>query len=269
MKMPAPATALTAATLTAIAWSAPATAATITTATGTLGADNQINGFGNGRADLNKGGATTFDVRGNSFSGNNFYGVLRFDLSSLDLSNGVDAASLRVTLASATATGGSVSLLGLPNGFAGGTDERDQPEQGELTYTEGTQNFTVSPTASDLDGDNAPGFNENGVAPAALGGLTPLGTIAVPANAAAGTQFTFSPAALRTFVDADTNNAVVFYLGASDANTFLTFSTREAGAGVAPALTVEPTAVPEPATAAGLALAGGALLLRRRHRLSR
>ena len=257
---------LAAALAATAALSASASAVVVTTAAGPLGADNQVNGFGAGRADVNKGGAASFDVRGNTASQNSFYGVLRFDLSSVDTSAGVDAATLSVTLAADNAAGGSVGVFGLPDGFAGGPDSRDNAELGELTYTEGTRNFAVSPDASDLDGDNAPGFNENNSLLAALtAAQTALGTITVPAGATAGTAFTLSSPALSSFLAADTNDAAVIYLGAANTSTFLSFRTKEGA--TAPSLDVTPTpttVIPEPTAAAMVGVAGLSLLRRRR-----
>ena len=103
---------------------------TLTTADG-RGADNQVMGFGNGRESLNKGGASQFEVRGHEYSGNNYYGVLRFDLAEADLPEAASTASLTLTVLEKPAAGGRIVVFGLQDGYAGGPDSSGRPELAE------------------------------------------------------------------------------------------------------------------------------------------
>lgn len=201
--------------------------ATVTTADG-VGADAQIMGFGDGREELNKGGAASFEVRGHEYSGNNYYGVLKFDLSDFEPGN-ADTLSLTLTLSDQPAKGGKLMAFGLEDGYTGGEDNSGASELGETDFTEGEANWAKAETDDAITGDNAPGFSEKSPGLDAMAAfkskLVPLGEVEIPADASVGQTIVITSKELAEFVKLDTNQTLVIYLATSDA--FAAFATKE------------------------------------------
>ncbi len=229
-------------------------AAVITTADG-VGADNQVMGLdGQNRHTLNKGGGSNIELRNNtSTPGNNFVGVLRFDLSSVTI--GADQtieATLNITQNDLETTAATINVYGLNDGYAGGADGLGaEDEFAEAGYTEGVSNFSPG-GATDLRGDNAPGFIENqtGVDMIDASLTTLLGAINVPANSPGGTTVSLTgSAALNSFLTQaalEDDVAVIYLVNATD-NANVAVLTKDGGAG--PNLNVT-VIVPEPGVGA-------------------
>ncbi len=262
------------ATLTLAAVSAaPAFAVTVTTADGAFGADNQIQGKSfSDRELINKGSSISMELRNNGNPANSFTGVLRFDLSTV--TGPASAATLSLTLNSNISANTQLGIYALNEAFAGGgADGSDGDELSETAYIEGSGSFALTPSvANDLVGDIAPGFNEllSGTAMViASSTLIDLIDITAGAGDETGTLLTTSSAALLAAINADTNNALVFYLfNTSNPNESFQIRTADFGTAGVPTLDVTLAAIPEPATAAVLFASFSTLLLKRRSRIS-
>ena len=200
----------------------------LTTADG-AGGDNQIMGFGDDREGLNKGGAASMEVRGHSYSGNSYYGVLRFDLSSAEGFAGAEEATLTLAVTGDQPTPGTLVLFGLDDGYAGGPDESGKPELAEDAFAEGSGNWAASSAEDELTGDNAPGLREKMAGTAGFSWfgapITKLGEAEVKEDSA---EVSFGPSEeLAGFLEADTNGTAVFYLVSDDA--FVQLGTKEGG----------------------------------------
>ncbi|BAM03109.1 hypothetical protein [Phycisphaera mikurensis] len=203
-------------------------AAELSTADGT-GSDNQVMGFGNERETFNKGRAGSFEVRGHAYSGNNFYGVLRFDLSAAPGITDAAVATLTLAVTGEDLTPGTITLYGLDEGFAGGPDGSGKPELSEQDFEEGAANFEPADSDAALTGDNAPGLQETATGTAALTWFgAPLTELAECEVAAGATEVVFGPTAeIAAFLSTDTNGTAVFYLASDDA--FVQLGTKEGG----------------------------------------
>ncbi len=205
----------------------------VTTAQG-QGADNQVMGFGDARESLNKGGASNMQVRGHAYSGNNYVGVLRFDVSEVTLPESIQTVTLTLTVTDKVASAGRLVAFGLRDGFAGGDDGSGQPESGETDYVEGDLDWKPAKDAGALCGDTAPGYREKAAGLKALtwaqSPFMHLGDVEIAEGTAAGSSLTFDGDDLKQFILDDTNGVVVIYLASDDA--FVQLGTQE---GKAPA----------------------------------
>ncbi|MEM6550534.1 MAG: hypothetical protein AAF750_00150 [Planctomycetota bacterium] len=244
----------------------PASAAVITTADGAFGADNQIQGPGFGNRELvNKGNSLTLELRANGNPANNFVGVLRFDLSSLDAD--IETAKLTLNLASDYNDTTTLAVYALTETSAGGgTDASGIAELSETAYAEGPSNFSVlNPPNNNLVGDNAPGFDETATGPNMVtASSTLLASIPIASGTAAGTDLVVSNAALASFLNADTNNAVVFYLFNTNSSETILLTTGDGSNPAADRPTLEITLVPEPGSFVLCGVGSLLLVLRRR-----
>lgn len=241
-----------AATLMAVAVTEKAAAVLITTADGVYGADNQIMGFGNGRELVNKGLSSTIELRNNGFSGNNFVGALRFDLSTMTQPAG--AATLSVTPASDVSVDTQLVVYALNEGafLASGVEPENSgaAELSEIAYTEGDDNF-ANGSGSELIGDNAPGFVETFTSVSAVSDAfrptsTLIESVAIANGTPSGTVLSTSASALVDALNADTNDAIVLYLfNTNPAQSFL-LHTADFSLGNAPTLDITP--IPEPSS---------------------
>ena len=199
----------------------PATGRTVTTADG-RGADNQVMGFGNGRELLSKGKAAQVELRAHAFSGNNYYGVLRFDVAPLGPVQETQAARLVVTLVDAPTARGDVVVYGLKDAYAGGPDERGKPERGEADYAEGDLNWKEPTDDAVLTGDNAPGLAEDraGVEGFDRPGspFSRLGVLRIPADAQPDAKLALATPEVARFLARDTNGVAVIYLVSAGAH---------------------------------------------------
>ena len=193
----------------------------------------------------NEGATNNLTVKADSASLNDYKPYMRFDLSSFTPT--ITSASLDLIAQGEAMEANdvlTVNVYGLNDGTAG-----------ETTWTEGGITWNNAPgnvTTSDA------GFVNS----------TLLGTFDVTDNGSiVGTTYSFSSAALITFLNADTNNKVTIMLSSAegsgddaDAN-YVSFAGFEHATYDGPKLTV----IPEPATM-GLLGIGGLLALVRKNR---
>ncbi|MEM7577613.1 MAG: hypothetical protein AAF328_09070, partial [Planctomycetota bacterium] len=213
-------------------------------------ADAQVMGKGSGRENLNVGGASRSDVRGNNWNGGEYATYLRFDLSDLSLPVIADATLQLVVQSDATHT---LDVYVVPDGFSGRNDGSGSAELSETAWSEGSKNWSTA-SGNELDGDNAPGFDEVAGAPN-TSVLDLVGSITLNGALREDSLVELSTQSLIDAVAADTNNRLTLAIFARDQNGASTWlRTQEAGNQYSPSLeviakSVSPTVIPEPSSA--------------------
>jgi hypothetical protein len=184
------------------------------------------------------GAGTGIQVRANDGTGRNRLGIFRFDTSSLSSVISTDA---QLMFHETGNNGRDVTVYGLNDGDAG-----ENWDEAAITYNTAPgisfNNSGAPMLATDFDGAR----------------LTTLGTFAT--TGATDETLSFGGAALETFIDADNDGLLTFYLYQDGGNGNLVFTTKEGG--TAPTLNL----IPEPASVLLLALASTALAAIRRRR---
>lgn len=198
-----------------------------------------------------RGGLPFMDVRGGNID---FRGYLRFDLSAIPAGATIDNATLQLTQVSGasrndTVTTGRFALYGL-NNDAGNTPQNWD----EATFepaAKGTEDVTALTGVTDLD-DNVAEITET------VAGAAPASVVTVTGAPLAGfLQSRFSDGGLATFILSNDDAADRgFGLGSKENADPLTH----------PALTIEYTPIPEPASLVLLAMCGGVALVKQSRR---
>jgi hypothetical protein len=180
------------------------------------------------------------DVRGGNID---FRGYLRFNLAAIPAGATINSATLQLTQVSGasrndTITTGRFALYGL-NNDAGNTPQ-NWDEATFVPADKGTEDVTTLAGVTDLD-DNVLGITESAAG-------TPVQVTVTGAPLGAFLQSRLSDGGLATFIlSNDDSNDRGFGLGTKE----------NADTTTQPVLTIDYTAVPEPATALGLAIGLG------------
>ena len=171
-----------------------------------------------------------------------YYSYLHFDTTPVN-GGTISSGSLSITFQNINpATAGSITLLGVIDTKSGDT----YPWVGQTDTTLTAANAPYRST--DI---NAVGAGDYTVA----GNLENLGTVAMDGTQTDGTTYTFNTAALKDFLQADSNGSVTFLLRRNDANTVAAAFYDSANLAYGPALDVSGSfpVVPEPSTYGALA----------------
>ncbi|MEM9753296.1 MAG: heparin lyase I family protein [Planctomycetota bacterium] len=214
-----------------------------------VGADAQVMGQGSGRDQLNVGGSARSETRGNAWNGGEYATYLRFDLSDLSLPVIADATLQLVVERDAAHT---LDVYAVPDGFAGRADGNGSDELGETAWAEGNKSWSIA-SGNELDGDNAPGFDEVAGAPD-TSVLELVGSVTLDEALHEDSLIEISTQSLIQAVSRDTNGQVTLAVFARDQSGVSTWlRTKEAGSAFAPSLEVIARGfnngiIPEPAT---------------------
>jgi hypothetical protein len=187
-----------------------------------------------------RGGLGFMDVRGGNID---FRGYLRFNLAAIPAGATINSATLQLTQVSGasrndTITTGRFALYGL-NNDAGNTPQ-NWDEATFVPADKGTEDVTTLAGVTDLD-DNVLGITESAAG-------TPVQVTVTGAPLGAFLQSRLSDGGLATFIlSNDDSNDRGFGLGTKE----------NADSTTQPVLTIDYTAVPEPAAALGLAIGLG------------
>ncbi|HEX6963624.1 MAG TPA: DNRLRE domain-containing protein [Lacipirellula sp.] len=196
-----------------------------------------------------RGALDFIDVRGGNVD---FRGYLRFDLSAIPAGATIDAATLVLTKVSGasrndTITNGRFALYGL-NNDAGNTPQ-NWDEATFVPDQKGTEDVTTLTGVTDLDDGGA------GISETLNGGATEVTVTGAPLSGFL--QSRFADGGLATFIlSNDDGTDRGFGFGSKENADPLTH----------PALTIEYTPIPEPATVLLLAMCGGVMVVHGRRR---
>jgi len=178
---------------------------------------------------------TTRNQAGNA--SNNYKDYFRFDLFSV-VAPTITGAELTFTPLTSRASSHTFQIFGLvdalPADLPGGWSETG------LNYNNAPGNSSSTTNLGYIT--SAPG-DENG------NYVSLLGSVTLP-SVTSGTSFSFSSAALDTFLQSDTTSRVTFALRRTDSNGIVHLASKEEGTpGFAPTLSFQAEVIPEPSEA--------------------